>query len=156
MEAVGEFFRTLPQVFVALWEFGGEWSGVLIMGVSVLLTVVFLAGAHVLRDRSGWLSAILGMMAGTIAMWWVFGIIPSAWVYFADTERDLLIDRIIPSALFPPLFGNFYQVFRDTVVVVMMTVGLVGTVVLALWIQRRYPRALAEGEEARPQSGGYK
>jgi len=156
MEAVGEFFRTLPQVFVALWEFGGEWSGVLIMGVSVAMTVLFLAGAHLLRDRSGWLSAILGMMAGTIAMWWVFGIIPSAWVYFADAERDLLIDRIIPRAVFPPLFNNFYQVFRDTVVVVMMTLGLVGTVVLALWIQRRYPRVLAEGEEARPQSGGYK
>jgi len=156
VDAVGEFFRTLPEVAVALWEFADGWTGVLITGVSVVLTVLFLAGAHVLRDRSGWLSSILGMMAATIAMWWVFGIIPSAWVFFADAERDLLVDRVIPSEVLPPLFGNFYQVFRDTVVVAMMTVGLVGTVVLALWIQRRYPRGLAEGEEARAQSGGYK
>lgn len=156
MEAVGEFFRTLPQVFVAMWEFGGGWNAVFVTGASVAMTVVFLAGAHLLRDRSGWLSSILGMMAGTIALWWVFGIIPSAWIYFADAERDLLIDRIIPSALFPPLLGNFYQVFRDTVVVGMLTVGLVGTIVMSLWIQRRYPRSLAEGEDARAQSGGYK
>jgi hypothetical protein len=35
-------------------------------------------------------------------------------------------------------------------------VATVGLVLVALAVQRRYPRALAEGEEARPQSGGHK
>lgn len=156
MEAVGEFFQTLPGVFVALWEFARGWTGVLITGVSVVMAVGFLGAAHFLRDRSGWVSAVFGMMAATIAMWWVFGIIPSAWVYFADGERDLLGDQIIPTVLFPPLMNNFYQVFRDSVVVGMLAAGVAGFILVGLWVQKHYPRSLAEGEEARPQSGGYK
>lgn len=154
VDGIGDFFGALPDVAVAFWEFGDGFRGVLTLLVSVALGGALTYGALRLRDTSGWLSAILGTMAMTVALWWLFGILPSAWVYFADANRDLLAGTVIPSAL--PGLGNFYQVFRDTVVVVETGVAIGLVVVAALWIQKRYPRELAEGEEARPQSGGYK
>jgi Zn-dependent protease with chaperone function len=156
---LGEFFSTLPDVFVALWTFGRGWTGVLVTIGSIVLTALFCLIAIRLRDEQGWLSAIFGMMAATIAAWWAFGILPSAWIYFADGQRDLMENQVIPGALVINGFtvmGNFYQVFRDIIVVIENTVAVVLFAMAALWIQKRYPRALAEGEEPRPQSGGYK
>lgn len=151
---VGEFFRTLPEVFVQLWGFIDGWRGVAVAVGSGALAVGFAVGAMRLRDSSAWVSAILGMMSATVVMWWLFGIIPSAWVYFADAQRNLMGGTVIPEAL--PLMNNFYNVFRDAVVLAETGVACLAFVVVAFWIQKRYPRALAEGEEARPQSGGYK
>jgi hypothetical protein len=151
---VGEFFRTLPAVFTALWAFIDGWRGIAVMIGSGVLIVVFAFAAMRLRDSSGWLSSIFGMMSATVLLWWLFGIIPSAWVYFADAESDLMTGTIIPAAL--PGMGNFYQLFRDLVVAGEMGVAIIAFVVAAFWLQKRYPRSLAEGEESRPQSGGYK
>jgi hypothetical protein len=120
----------------------------------VVLTVGFLFLAKVCYGTRQWLSATFGMMAGTIAMWWFFGIIPSAWVYFADGNQPLMEGVLIPSAL--PGADNFYQVFRDMVVIGETTVAVIGLAVVASWVQKRYPRTLAEGEEKAPASGGYK
>lgn len=156
MDRVGEFFRTLPEVGSQLWKFSND-GGVNAIAVTIgtfLFLGLLLAGAKALRDEHGWLSAMFGAMAATIAMYWGFGVIPSAWVYFVDGSKDVLAGQVIPEAL--PLMDNFYQVFRDSVVMVMTGVGIVGLAAVAGQIQRRYPRSLAEGEEARPQSGGYK
>lgn len=142
------------EASVTLWRFIAGWRGVAVTLGSIILTVVFALGARLLRERSGWLSAILGMMAIAVVMFWLFGILPSAWVYFSDQQGDLLESRVIPSAL--PGFANFYVFFRDAVVLGETMVGIGAFVVAAFWIQKRYPRSLAEGEEARPQSGGYK
>jgi hypothetical protein len=142
------------EASVHLWRFIAGWRGVGVTIGSIVLTVAFAMGARMVRERSGWLSAILGMMSLTIVMWWLFGILPSAWVYFSDAQKALLAGRVIPNAL--PGFGNFYQFFRDAVVLGETTVAMVGFVVAAFWLQKRYPRSLAEGEQARPQSGGYK
>jgi hypothetical protein len=98
-------------------------------------------------------------MSATVAAWWAFGIIPSAWIYFADGQRDLMENTVIPGTLGTPRFmiaTNFYQVFRDLVVIMETQIAMVVFAIIALQIQKRFPRALAEGEEARPQSGGYK
>ncbi len=159
MSWVGEFFAAIPQLLAELWEFGGGISGVAVTIGSVILIAAFLFGAKVTRDRHGWLSAILGTMGASIAAWWLFGIIPSAWIYFADGQRDLMENTVIPGTLGVGRYQvatNFYQVFRDMVVMGETTIAMVLFAVLALQIQKRFPRALAEGEEARPQSGGYK
>ena len=159
MSWLGEFFGALPDVARALWVFGRGWAGVAISAGSVLLVAALLFGAKTLRDTHGWVAAILGMMAATVAAWWAFGILPSAWIYFLDGQRDLMEGVVIPEALG---FGgrvvaaNFYQVFRDSIVMVETTVAMIAFAVLAVAVQKRYPRALADGEEARPQSGGYK
>ena len=164
MEWVGEFFGTLDDVGRAMWTFLGEnrsspWEGVATIIGSGALMIAFALAAFKLRDAYGWLSSIFGMMSATIAAWWAFGIIPSAWIYFADGQRDLMENTVIPETLGVGRFvvsTNFYQVFRDSVVMGETTIAMIAFAVLALKIQKRFPRALAEGEEARPQSGGYK
>jgi len=156
VDVVGKFFRTLPEVGSQLWTFvndGGVNALAVIVGTGVLLAVL-LGAAKALRDEHGWLSAMFGAMGATIAMYWVFGVIPSAWVYFVDGSMAVLAGNVIPQSL--PLMDNFYGVFRDSVVIVLTTVGVMGLAAVTAQIQKRYPGALAEGEEARPQSGGYK
>jgi len=154
VDFVGQFFSGLGDGVVALWEFAGGVRGLAVTIGSAVLTAVFCLGALKLRDSSGWLSSILGMMAATIAMFWAFGIIPSAWVLYSDSSKDILGGRVIPNAL--PAMGNFYELFRDTVVVAETGIAVGAFAVIALWVQKRWPRALAEGEQTRPQSGGYK
>lgn len=154
MNILGEFFSAIPELFSAIWAFIDGVRGLAIVVGSGAVTIACCAAAFALRERSGWLSAIFGMMAATVAMWWAFGILPSAWIYFSDQSQDAFGGRLIPNGL--PLLDDFYTVFRDLVVVGETTVAVVGTVVIAFLLQKRYPSALAEGEEARPQSGGYK
>jgi hypothetical protein len=154
VEWLGDFFRALPQALQALWRFGDGFYGLAVMLGYAGLALLFVFLALKLRPTRGWLSSIFGIMAATIGFFWGFGILPSAWVYFADGHRELLEGTVIPSAL--PGAENFYEVFRDSVVMVLTGLGVAGFCLAALAIQRRYPRALVEGEEAGPRTGGYK
>lgn len=154
MNWVGEFLRTLPKALSALWQFADGWMGLAIMLGYAAFAVLFVFLAITLRPTRGWLSAVFGTMAITIAFFWGFGIVPSAWVYFADGAAELMEGTVIPAAL--PGAENFYQVFRDTVVVLLTALAIGGFAVAAGAIQKRYPRVLAEGEEAMPKTGGYK
>lgn len=159
MDWLGEFFGAIPDVVVALWEFGDGLLGLAVMVGSIVLIAGFLFLAKTTRDDQGWLSAVFGTMAATIGAFWLFGILPSAWVYFIDGSRELLRDTVIPSQIAfgeNVVMGNFYQVFRDSVVMLETFVAMGAMAVLALWIQKRYPRGLAEGEEKGPSTGGYK
>lgn len=159
MDVITEFFTTIPDVFVALWDFGRGFTGLAVTVGSVVLAAVFLLAAQRTRDDYGWVSATFGGMAATVAGLWAFGILPSAWIYFLDGEADLLTDTVIPSRIAVGdfvVFGNFYQVFRDSIVMVETIIAMAAFTALALWVQKRYPRTLAEGEEPREQSGGYK
>lgn len=156
---VGEFFSAIPDALSALWTFGRGWAGLGITIGSMALTALFLLLAHRTRESYGWISATWGGMAAMIATLWAFGILPSAWIYFLDGSKAVLQDQIIPSQIaFGDfvLFSNFYQVFRDSIVMVETIVAMAAFTALAIWVQKRYPRGLAEGEEARPQAGGYK
>lgn len=159
MDWLGEFFGAIPDVIVALWEFADGLLGLGITVGSIAIIAATLYGALRLRDDHGWVSAILGTMGATVAAFWLFGVLPSAWVYFIDGSRELLTDTVIPSQIAigdTPVMANFYQVFRDSVVMIETGIAMGAMVVVALWIQKRYPRGLAEGEESRPSSGGYK
>lgn len=165
MEQLGEFFRALPDAVRALWGFGDPtgngngFVGLLITGGSVVLLAAFLGLAYRLRADYGWVSGLFGGMATLLALWWLMGILPSAWVYFVDSQRTLLEGRIIPGAITLgqlDVASNFYQVFRDSVVMLENTVVFIGLVVVGYAIQRRFPRGLGEGEERGPTSGGYK
>lgn len=156
---IGEFFSTIPDMLSELWDFGRGWSGLAVTIGSIVLTGLFLAIARRTRDEYGWISATFGGMAAMIASLWAFGILPSAWIYFLDGSRDTLIDQIIPSQIVIgdfTVFGNFYQVFRDSIVMVETIVAMAGFTAFAIYVQKEYPRTLADGEEARPQAGGYK
>jgi multisubunit Na+/H+ antiporter MnhB subunit len=156
---MGEFFAALPDAFRAFWEFGGGFVGVLLMGGSIVLIALFCGLAYQLRNRLGWTSALFGSMAVLLALWWLIGIIPSAWVYFADSQKDLLAGRIIPEAITIgrlELATNFYNVFRDSIVMIEGAIVLGIGVAVMLAVQKRFPKGLAEGEERGPTTGGYK
>jgi hypothetical protein len=159
MNVIGDFFATLPAALRALWEFGDGFVGVILMVVSIGMVVVFAGLAYQLRERQGWLSGLFGSMAVLLGLWWTLGIIPSAWIYYADSQRDLLADGIIPSAIVIgqlEVATNFYNVFRDSIVMAEATVVLAVGVGLIFAIQKRLPGGLAEGEERGPTTGGYK
>ena len=151
---MGDFFAALPDVLVAVWEFGEGLRSVLIAAGSAVLAVGFLFLARRLREEHGWMSAVFGVMGGTVVLWWLFGIIPSSFIYFWDGETELLAGRVVPEAL--PGMSNAYEVLRDLVVVGETVVALLVCGIASLMIQKRYPRTLAEGEEKGPSSGGYK
>ncbi|HEX6255761.1 MAG TPA: hypothetical protein VFZ70_08105 [Euzebyales bacterium] len=156
---IGEFFANLPDAIAALWNFGDGLIGLVLMVVSIGMVIGFAVAAYVLRERQGWLSALFGSMAVLLGLWWALGIIPSAWVYFADSQKDLLADSIIPSQI---VIGdlefatNFYNVFRDSIVMIEATIVLAAGAWLIFAVQKRLPGGLAEGEEKGPTTGGYK
>ena len=159
MNVIGEFFATLPDAAVALWEFGDGFYGLALMVASIVMLAVFCLLAYRLRQSQGWLSALFGSMAVLLGLWWTLGIIPSAWVYFADSRSELLAGTIIPSQIIVgPLdvATNFYNVFRDSIVMLEATVVLVAGVVLMFSLQKRFRGGLAEGEQRGPTTGGYK
>lgn len=159
MDVIGEFFRAVPDAFVAWWEFSDGFFGIAILVGSVVLTALFAGLAYQLRERYGWLSGLFGSMAVLLALWWLMGIVPSAWVYFVDSQQEILADRIIPTAITIgglDVASNFYNLFRDSVVMLINTVVIVGVFWFALVFQKRFPKSLAEGEERGPTTGGYK
>lgn len=179
-EWLGEFFGALPAAAEALWEFGDPsslgrgWWGIVI----VLIWGVFLIGLPLLvaRRTAGereWISATMGVLAGLSALWWVFGILPSAWIYYLDGTQEVLEGTVIPSSIgytlqspflwFPEGYrigidtftNNFYLVVRDSVVVIQHVLAFIIIFRLARRIQEEYPRGLVEGE-VKPDPGGYR
>ncbi len=164
----GEFFRALPDALRALYDFGdpsgvgqGWWGVVIALIWGIGLTALPLLIARRTYGKHEWVSATMGVIAALAIAWWVYGILPSAWIYFVDSNKEVLQDRIIPTS-FAPTIGsmrldiatNLYQVIRDLVVVIEHLIALAATVWAAIAIQKRFPRTLASGEE-RPESGGY-
>lgn len=165
-----EFFATLPDAFRALYHFGDPqglgrgWLGVFITLVwAGLLIALPLYVAKITYGKREWVSATMGVIAGLSIFWWVYGILPSAWVYYLDANKAILEGPIIPASIGITLqdgyridiASNLYGVIRDTVVVLQHAVAFGLTFWAALRIQKKYPRTLVAGE-TKPESGGYK
>lgn len=164
----GEFFRALPEALRALYEFGdpsavgqGWWGVVIALIWGIGLMALPLLVARWAYGKHEWVSATMGVIGALAVAWWVYGILPSAWIYFVDSNKEVLQDRIIPTSFAPNIGAmeldiatSLYQVIRDVVVVVEHLIALAATIWAAVAIQRRFPRTLASGEE-RPESGGY-
>lgn len=169
----GEFFDAVPPALQELYRFGDPsglgrgWWGLLILIIwGVLLTALPLIVAKKTYGTHEWVSATMGVIAGLSIFWWVYGILPSAWIYYLDSSKEILAGNIIPAsagltfgsgenAYRLDIASNLYDVIRDTVVVVQHLVAFVLTFWAALKIQEKYPRTLATGE-VKPESGGYK
>jgi hypothetical protein len=166
----GDFFSALPDAAVALWQFGdpsglgrGWWGIVILLIWGVGLTAIPLLIAKRTYGEHEWVSATMGVVAGLSIFWWVYGILPSAWIYYLDSSKEILAGPIIPASVgitFASgyrldLMSNFYEVVRDLVVVIEHLVAFVLTFWAALKIQERYPKTLAPGE-TKPEAGGYR
>lgn len=167
----GDFFSALPEALQALYEFGDPeslgrgWWGFLIVAIwGVFLVGIPIALAKRWYGEREWLSAMMGVIAATAVSWWIFGIIPSAWIYYVDANKEILEGVIIPASFTLPhpftdsrleIMTNLYDVLRDVVVLLETNVAVVAVIVAAARIQQRYPRTLAPGE-IKPEAGGYK
>ena len=172
-----DFASAFPDAMAALWDFGdpsgigqGWWGIVILLIWGIGLTAVPLYIAKITYEKHEWVSATMGTVAALSVAWWLFGILPSAWIYYVDANKEILQGAIIPASMgitfengflfFPEgyrldIASNFYEVVRDSVV--MIETGAATTLCIwgALRIQERFPRTLAPGE-SRPEAGGYK
>lgn len=166
----GDFFRAIPDALRALYEFGDPsgigngWWGFVIAGIwGIGLCAVPLAIAYRTYGEREWLSAAMGALGAFSALWWVFGVLPSAWLYFADANKEVLENRVIPTSftltaggMNLPIASNLYEVIRDSVVVVQHLIALGIVFWAAIAIQKRFPRQLAPGEDRPESTGGYR
>jgi hypothetical protein len=161
-----DFFRAMPEVFRALYFHGdptgagqGWWGFVILFIWAVFFTAIPLAIAKRFHGEREWMTATMASVAVLSISWWVFGIIPSATVYFFDGNAAVLADRVIPTSFAPfgiPIATDLYHVIRDSVVMGSQMFALVGLAVAAFAVQKRYPRTLEADEPRRESSGGYR
>ena len=160
----GDFFGALPEAGRALWQLGdpqsggeGWWGIIIVLIWGVGLTALPIAVARRTYGKHEWVSATMGVIAATAVFWWIYGILPSAWLYYVDSNKEILEHAVIPSSLSirgQVIASNLYQVIRDTVVVIEHLLAFGVTFWAAIAIQKRYPRGFAPGEEKR-EAGGY-
>jgi hypothetical protein len=169
LEWFREFFLTLPEVFRAAYEFGDPANvGRGYVGVAITLLwigplfVLPLWLAKITYGKREWVSATMGVVAGTSLMWWLHGVIPHAWIQFTSSNSNLLEDTIIPASAGLEVRGeridiasDLFDVITESVLAGLMVAGIAVTVWLALRIQRKVPKTLAPGE-TKPEAGGYK
>ena len=162
--------QALPEVGRALYHFGDPqslgrgWVGGAIMLLWFgPLTALPLYIAKKVHGTHEWVSSAMGVMAATSAMWWIHGVLPHAWIQFTESNRNILIDRVIPSSAGITVGGtridiasNLYAVITEGIVGGLMVAGIVLTIIIFLRAQRMLPaKTLAPGE-VKPESGGYK
>ncbi len=165
----GDFFSAIPDALRALYEQGdpsnlgdGWWGAVILLIWGIFFVAIPIAIARQVREEHEWVSATMGVMAGLAIMWWAYGIIPSAWIYYVDSNKEILKDVIIPQSA-GLTFGeyrvdiasNLYEVIRDIVVVLEHFAAFILTFWGAIRIQKMFPKTLAAGE-VKSESGGYK
>ncbi|GGI05671.1 hypothetical protein [Egicoccus halophilus] len=169
-EWFGEFGAALPDALRAAYQFGDPydlgrgWVGLVVMVLWVgPLMILPLWLAKIFRGKREWLSAAMGVMAGSSFLWWLHGVIPHAWIQFTESNENVLSGTIIPATagidINPDyrldIASNLYSVITEGVVGAMMVIGIVLTCWLALRVQKSLPKTLAPGE-TKPEAGGYK
>lgn len=170
LEWFGEFFATLPEALQALWLFGDPevrgrgWFGLFVLALwAIPLGVVPLYLAKLTYGKREWFSATMGVIGASSILWWVFGIVPSAWMFFTSSTVDTLEHAIIPSsATIEVGDGYVIQIATDlyNVIVDSVSAGLmIGGIVFALWaalrVQKGLPKQLAP-DESKSEAGGYR
>jgi hypothetical protein len=115
------------------------WLG---LGVGLML----LSG----RVRSDWVRATLAAMGLSILGLRLLAILPSWWLYFAETKLDWGGQGCVELDV-----SCLKQAAKDTVVVVQNAAVLGAFVVGFIIWQKKHPKQLAPGE-SKPEGGGYK
>jgi len=169
-EWFSEFGAALPDALRAAYQFadpydlGRGWVGIAVMVLWVgPLMILPLWLAKITYGKREWVSATMGVMAGSSFLWWLHGVIPHAWIQFTESNENILSGTIIPASAGIDisedyrldLASNLYGVITESVVGAMMIIGIVLTCWLALRVQKALPKTLAPGE-TKPEAGGYK
>jgi hypothetical protein len=118
------------------------------------LSFALLAGAF--KAKSEWTRASLAGLGLSILSWRTLAIIPSWWLYYADTQLDWGGQGCVSLSTGRDAVSCLKQTARDVVAVVEMGIAFTGFVVAFLMYQKRYPKQLATGEPKPDSTGGYK
>lgn len=170
VEWFGEFLAALPDALRALYQFGDPqdlgrgWVGLAIFALwAGPLFAVPLYLAKLTYGKHEWVSATMGVIAASSALWWVHGVIPHGWIQFTSSNENILQGPIIPASAGIELASgyridiasNLYGVITEGIVGALMVAGIVVTLWAFLRVQRALPKTLASGE-TKPEAGGYK
>ena len=102
------------------------------------------------RAKSEWVRASLAALGLSILGLRLLAILPSWWLYFAETKLDWGGQGCVELDL-----SCLKQAAKDTVVVIQNAVVLGAFVVGFILWQKKHPKQLAPGE-SKPEGGGYK
>lgn len=117
-------------------------------GVYFLIAFALLGAAF--KTKSEWVKASLAALGLSIIALRTLAVLPSWWLYFADTRLDWGGQGCVAIDL-----SCIKQAAKDTVVVIENAVVLGAFVVGFMIWQRKFPKQLASGE-SKPDAGGYK
>lgn len=128
--------------FLDWWPRGALWKG---LGYLVVLgaTTIALVGATflwVLNQKMTWARATVAAMIAWIALVFYFGMVPSEWLNYAQTDLDWSSQRV--AVTIPPflVLGNTVELswamLKDSISMGYHIVGLVAAGVLGLQIQK--------------------
>ncbi len=118
-------------------------------GAYILISAVLFAVAY--KAKSEWVRASLAGLALSILGIRLLAVLPSWWLYFAETKLDWGGQGCVE---FDLQCGK--QALKDTVVVIQNAVVLGAFVVAFIIWQRKFPKDLAPGEAKPEATGGYK
>lgn len=170
LEFFSEFGAALPDAARALYQFGDPaslgrgWVGALIMILwfGPLLALPLWVAKRTYGTHE-WVSATMGVMAASSAIWWIFGVLPHGWIQFMEANENILAGTLFPeTAGFTvgedyriDVATNLYGVIADSVVGLLTVAGVVLGILLFLRVQKSLPKTMATGE-TKPEAGGYK
>lgn len=170
LEWFGEFFAALPEVGRALYRFGDPqnlgrgWIGaaIMLLWIGPLMALPLWIAKKTYGTRE-WVSATMGVIAGSTFLWWLHGVLPHGWIQFMESNENILSGRVIPASagidisedFRLDIASNLYAVIVESVVGLLMIAGIAVSLWAVLRMQRSYPKTLAPGE-TKPESGGYK
>lgn len=141
------------------WFPRGMWwkaAGYLIVLGSTTFTLIGATFLWVLNQRMTWARATLAALIAWVALVFYFGMVPSEWLNFAQTDLEWSSQRF--ALTLPPflLLGNevqiSYAVIKDAIQAGYSTTMLVGAAVLALQIQKMKDGRPASAQPAEKKS----
>ncbi|MGA7226862.1 MAG: hypothetical protein WBZ40_01880 [Acidimicrobiia bacterium] len=149
-DAPGGVFGWIPR--------GSWWKGLgyLISGASSQMLVGGALMVWVLNQKMTWARAVFAAFITWLEFVLIFGMIPSEWLSFAQTDLDWSSQRVfftVPSFL---VLGNdvdiSYGVIKDSISMGYHIVMLAGGAILALQIQKMRAGRPASAEKPEPKS----
>jgi hypothetical protein len=118
--------------------------------------ISFLLLGAAFKSKLEWTRASLAALGLTILSWRTLAIIPSWWLYYADTQLDWGGQGCVSLSTGKDAISCLKQTGRDVIAVIEMGIAFTAFIVGFLMYQKRYPRQLASGEPKPEATGGYK
>ena len=123
-------------------------------GVYLAIGAAFLFAAF--RSKSEWVRAGLAGFGLSLIAWRLLAVIPSFWLYFADTKLNWGGNGCTSLSKSVDAIKCLKQTARDVIVVGELGAGFTAFIIAFARYQKKFPKQLAAGESKPETTGGYK